>query len=61
MTPLMHGDGVLDGTPGGSATYFLGPVDGRYLVFQVAPNASGARTVEQIATSDKPSIIDYCD
>lgn len=47
--------------PGGSATYFLGPVDGRYLVFQVAPTASGARTVEHIATSDRPSIIDYCD
>jgi hypothetical protein len=50
-------------TGGGStgATYVAGPVGGRYLVFQIAVSASGARTVTIIQSSPAASLTDTCE
>lgn len=48
-------------TTTGSTTYVEGPVDGRYLVFQVGTAASGLRTVTLIQTSTKDVAVDVCD
>ncbi len=46
----------------GARTYFLGPQDGRYLVFNVRPTPDGSGvTVNTIQTSTYNSIIDVCD
>jgi len=46
----------------GARTYFLGPQNGRYLVFNVRPTPDGsATTVNTIQTSSYPSIVDVCD
>ena len=46
----------------GATTYFLGPQNGRYLVFNVRPTPDGsATTVNTIQTSSYPSIVDVCD
>lgn len=45
----------------GFTTYAAGPVDGRYLTFQVGPSASGSRTVRTIQSSRLSIVIDVCD
>lgn len=46
----------------GATTYFLGPRNGRYLVFNVRPTQGGsAVTVNTIQTSSYNSVIDVCD
>ena len=45
----------------GYSTYAVGPVDGRYLVFQVGTSGSGARVVTTIASAPVDSVISYCD
>ncbi|SDZ26890.1 hypothetical protein [Herbiconiux ginsengi] len=45
----------------GFTTYVSGPVDGRYLVFQVAPSPDGPRTVRLLQTSTWDVVFDICD
>lgn len=45
----------------GYTTYAAGPVEGRYLVFQVATAESGARTVFRIQSSTLDVVTDVCD
>ncbi len=42
-------------------TYAVGPSEGRYLVFQVATSASGARNVISLASTGLPYVVDVCD
>lgn len=45
----------------GYSTYVSGPIDGRYLVFQVGTSDSGSRTVRLIETSPVGTTFDICD
>ena len=45
----------------GFTTYVSGPVDGRYLVFQVGTSEAGTKAVRLIRSSTQDSVIDVCD
>jgi hypothetical protein len=45
----------------GYTTYVSGPVDGRYLVFQVGTSEAGTKAVRLIRSSTQDSVIDVCD
>lgn len=45
----------------GAATYAAGPLDGRYLVFQVGTSPGGARNVFRMESSVNDTTFDICD
>lgn len=45
----------------GATTYAAGPVDGRYLVFQVGTSPGGAKNVFRMESSIKDTAFDICD